>query len=283
MRPGMIEDLLKAALLGIIQGLTEFLPVSSTGHLILAQEILNVDQDRHGLSFDVALHLGTLIALLAYFGSRWTALVESGLRAISQRAITDDQQLLAWLIVLGTVPAAIVGVLFQGEIEDAFRSPALVATMLIAFSGVFVVAEWVGKRLRRLRDLSWADAGVVGCAQAFALIPGVSRSGATISAGLFRDVERADAATFAFLLSAPIILGAVLSQVPGVVADFADGALGWSDAAFFVTGLVCAAVVGYAAIAFLLRFLVTNSLIPFVYYRVGLGLLVFAAIAAGWL
>jgi undecaprenyl-diphosphatase len=216
--------------------------------------------------------------LLAYFGSRWVVLFEAGLRSLRERSMADADGRLAWLIVIGTVPAAVLGLLFQDAIENVFRSPVIVATMLIAFSGVFVVAEALGKRLRTVVDLRSDDAVVVGCAQALALVPGVSRSGATISAGLLRDVEREDAATFAFLMSAPIIAGAVLSQVPGVIGDFADGVLGWNDAAFFVTGLVCAAVVGYAAIAFLLRFLVTNTLMPFVVYRVALGLLVFAVL-----
>ena len=277
----MIEDLLKAALLGTIQGLTEFLPVSSTGHLILAEEILGVDEDRYGLAFDAALHMGTLIALLAYFGTRWIDLARAGLRSLSERSLADEQGRIAWLIVLGTIPAAIIGFLFQDTIEDAFRSPALVATMLIAFSGVFVLAEAIGKRVRRMRDLDRADALIVGFAQAGALVPGVSRSGATISAGLLRNVDRAEAATFAFLLSAPIIAGAVASQMPGVVRDFANGSLGWNDAAFFLTGFACAGVVGYVSIAFLLRFLVTNTLIPFAAYRVALGLLVFALLAVG--
>jgi undecaprenyl-diphosphatase len=126
--------------------------------------------------------------------------------------------------------------------------------------------------------LTWVDAIVVGFAQALALVPGISRSGATISAGIFRDVERKEAAQFAFLLSAPIIGGAGLKQMISVIGDFADGKLGGQDAAFFATGFVCAAIVGYLSIAFLLRFLATNSLRPFVYYRVALGLLVFAVL-----
>jgi undecaprenyl-diphosphatase len=277
----MIEDLLKAALLGIIQGLTEFLPVSSTGHLILTEEILGVDEVRYGLAFDAALHLGTLIALLAYFGSRWIDLARAGLRSFAKRSLAEEQGRIAWLIVLGTVPAAVIGFVFQDAIEDALRSPALVATMLILFSVVFVVAEALSLRTRRIRDLDWVDALIVGFAQAGALVPGVSRSGATISAGLLRNVDRAEAATFAFLLSAPIIGGAVLSQMPGVIRDFADGSLGWNDAAFFLTGFVCAGVVGYLSIAFLLRFLVTNTLIPFAAYRVALGVLVFVLLGIG--
>jgi|CXWL01.1.fsa_nt_gi undecaprenyl-diphosphatase len=274
----MLEDLLKAAILGIVQGLTEFLPVSSTGHLILVTRILRVDEEKYGLAFDASLHMGTLLALLAFFGRTWVDLAAGGLRTIRDRSLTDPQGRLAWLIVLATIPAAVLGFLFESAIEDAFRSPALVATTLILFSGVFLLAEAAGKRTRTLEKLAWVDAVVVGFAQALALVPGISRSGATISAGIFRDVERKEAAQFAFLLSAPIIGGAGLKQMISVIGDFADGKLGGQDAAFFATGFVCAAIVGYLSIAFLLRFLATNSLRPFVYYRVALGLLVFAVL-----
>lgn len=274
----MLEDLLKAAALGIVQGLTEFLPVSSTGHLILAEDVLNVDEETYGLSFDAALHMGTLLALLAFFGRTWVDLAAGGLRTLRDRSLSDEQGRLAWLIALATIPAAVLGLLFQDPIEHAFRTPALVATMLLLFSGVFVAAEAYGKRRRTISELNWVDAVIVGLAQAVALVPGTSRSGATISAGLFRHVGRADAARFAFLLSAPIIAGAGLSKMVTVGGDFADGTLGGADLAFFATGFVCAAVVGYLSIAFLLRFLATNSLMPFVAYRVGLALVIFAVL-----
>ena len=274
----MLLDLIKAAILGVVQGLTEFLPVSSTGHLILVERAMGIDQDRYGLSFDAALHLGTLLALLAFFGTRWLRLGQGALRTVRQRSFGDAEGRLAWLIVIGTVPAAVLGLLFESAIEDAFRSPALVASMLVGFSAVFVAAEAVSKRVRATDDLTWVDAVVVGVAQAVALVPGVSRSGATISAGLFRDMERREAATFAFLLSAPVIAGAGGKSLLDVLADFRDGRLGRDDAAFFATGCIVAAVVGYLSIAFLLRFLTTNSLRPFVWYRVGLGLLVFAVL-----
>jgi undecaprenyl-diphosphatase len=278
----MIEDLLRAAVLGTVQGLTEFLPVSSTGHLILTEKLLRIDQDRYGLSFDASIHLGTLVALLVFFGGRWLRLARGGIETLRTRSLADAQGRLAWLIVIGTVPAGVAGLLLESWIEDAFRSPALVAAMLIAFSGVFLLAEARGRRTRTTGDLMIVDALVVGVAQAVALVPGVSRSGATISAGLLRDVERHEAAAFAFLLSAPIIAAAGLRQATGAAADFADGTLGGEDAAFFATGFVFAAVVGYASVAFLLRFLTTNTLRTFVWYRVGLGLVVLGAVAAGW-
>ena len=277
----MILDLLKAAILGSVQGLTEFLPVSSTGHLILAQELLGVDEERFGLAFDASLHVGTLVALLVFFGTRWLTLASGGLTALRRRSFVTPDERLAGLIVLGTVPAAVLGFLFEDAIDGTLRSPVLVATMLIAFSAVFVIAEAIGKRLRDLSQIGWVDALVVGIAQAIALVPGVSRSGATISAGLLRDVGRRDAATFAFLLSAPIIAGAGLTEVARVLRRLADGELGGDDAAFFATGMLFAGVVGYAAIAFLLRFLATNSLRPFVYYRVALGLAVYGLVIAG--
>ena len=274
----MIEDLLKAIVLGIVQGLTEFLPVSSTGHLILAEKIMGVDQNRYGVSFDAALHLGTLLALLVFFGMTWVRLIQGGVRAITERSFADPEARLAWLIVLGTIPAGVFGFLLESKIEDAFRSPVLIATMLIAFSAVFLIAEAVGKRLRDNDSLTWIDAAIIGCAQATALVPGVSRSGITISAGLFRDLKRPEAATFAFLLSAPIIAGAGLKQMVHVVRNFADGTLGGEDFAFFAAGSVCAAIVGYISIRFLLRYLATNSLRNFVYYRVALGLVIYAVL-----
>jgi undecaprenyl-diphosphatase len=274
----LVEDLLKAAVLGIVQGLTEFLPVSSTGHLIITERLLNVDQDRYGLSFDAALHMGTLLALLAFFGVAWVRLAEGALRTVSERSLADPEGRLAWLIVLGTIPAAVFGFLFESKIDDAFRSPFLVATMLILFSGVFLIAEAMASRRRTIHELTWVDAVIIGFAQAIALVPGVSRSGSTISAGLLRGVARPDAARFAFLLSAPVIAGGGGKQLLDVLQEFNDGKLGRDDAAFFATGFVLAAIVGYISIAFLMRFLQTNSLRPFVYYRVAAGLTIYAVL-----
>ena len=274
----MIEDLIKAAILGIVQGLTEFLPVSSTGHLVLVEDLLGVDQDTYGLSFDAALHMGTLLALLAFFGMTWVRLIIGGLKTLQTRSFADPEGRLAWLIVLGTVPAGVLGFAFESAIEDVFRNDWLIATTLILFSGVFLIAEAIGKRTRAMDDMGWRDALIIGFAQSLALVPGVSRSGATICAGLVRDIRRPDAATFAFMLSAPIIAGAGLKQMVTVVRDFVDGTRGRDDAAFFVTGMLCAAIVGYLSIAFLMRFLKTNTLRPFVYYRVGLGLVVYAVL-----
>jgi undecaprenyl-diphosphatase len=269
----LLVDLLKAAVLGTVQGLTEFLPVSSTGHLILAHRLLHTDEERYGLAFDASLHLGTLAALLLYFGGRWWSLFRAGVTSVTERSLSPEGKL-AWCIVLGTIPGAVLGLAFEHEVEHAFRRPALVAAMLIAFSVVFVIAEARGRKRRTMRDVSWFDAISIGFAQALALVPGVSRSGATISAGLLRDFDRTDAASFAFLLSAPIIAGAGGKEFLDVLGEFRSGAYGGHEAAFFAAGLICAAVVGYASIRFLLRFLATNSLTAFVVYRVLLGVLV---------
>jgi len=208
----------------------------------------------------------------------WVRLFFGGLRTMQERSFRDPEGRLAWIIVLGTIPAAVIGLLLEKPVEHAFRSPALVASMLIPFSAVFLAAEAVGRRRRGLGALTWVDAVIIGFAQAVALVPGVSRSGATICAGLFRDMERREAATFAFLLSAPVIAGAGLKQLYTVVREFADGTLGGDDFVFFVTGFVCAAIVGWLSIRFLLAFLTTNTLRPFVYYRVALGVVVLAIV-----
>jgi undecaprenyl-diphosphatase len=281
----VIEDILKAIALGVVQGLTEFLPVSSTAHLIIAEDVLGIDDERYGLAFDASLHMGTLAALLAYFGGRWFRLIGAGAQALVHRAgasrsSEDPDGRLAWLIVLGTLPAAAIGFAFERQIEDHLRSPWLIASMLIAFSGVFVAAERLGRREHGIERLGALDALIVGVAQAVALVPGVSRSGATISAGLLRGYDRRDAATFAFLLSAPVIAGAGTRASAGAVRDFIDGTLGRDEAVFFGVAVVTAAIVGYGAIAFLLRFLAANSLLTFAWYRVALGLTIFAVLAA---
>lgn len=275
----MTEDLLKAALLGALQGLTEFLPVSSTGHLVLAERALGVDQERFGLTFDAALHLGTLLALLAYFRLLWTTLISAWLGSVRSMSARDPNARLAWFVLLGTVPAAVAGFFLESRLERDLRSPWIVATMLVAVAGVFLLAEALGKRNRTERDLTLRDSVLIGVCQAIALVPGVSRSGITISAGLFRNLERPAAGTFAFLLAVPIIGGAGAKQLLDIMQEFREGKLRTEDAAFFLTGFVMSALIGYISIAFLMRFISTNTLRPFACYRIALGLAVFAVAA----
>jgi undecaprenyl-diphosphatase len=275
-----VDEFLEAALLGIVQGLTEFLPISSTGHLILISELLGIDEDKFGLRFDASIHLGTLAAVLVYFRVIVLRLIGAWWGSVRARdwQHTPDARL-AWLLLLGTVPAAIAGVLLESWVEDELRDPAVVGAMLIVFSLPMVLAERYGSRTRDIGETRPLDALGIGAAQAVALIPGVSRSGITISAGMFAGFKREEAATFAFLLAAPIVAAAGGKQVFDVIRGEESGASAGLDV--YLVGLVTAGLVGYAAVAFLLRFLRTNTLYPFVYYRVVLGVIVLALVAAG--
>jgi undecaprenyl-diphosphatase len=274
-----MTELVEAAVLGVVQGLTEFLPVSSTGHLILTEEVLGVDQDELGLQFDAAIHLGTLAAVLVYFRGTIVSLVIAWFASLRARdwAHSLDSKL-AWLLLIGTIPAAMAGAAVESTAEDAFRSPELVAVMLLLFCIPMVLAEQLGKGSRALVSAGPKDAVLMGAAQSIALIPGVSRSGITISTGMLAGFKREDAAVFTFLLSAPIIAAAGGKQIVDALQENDGGGAGFE---VYAVGLVTAGVVGYAAIAFLLRFLRTNTIYPFVVYRILLGISVLALVAAG--
>jgi undecaprenyl-diphosphatase len=276
-----MPDLLKAAILGIVQGLTEFLPVSSTGHLVLIEKGLHVSQDKFGLTFDAALHLGTLLAILVYFWATVVRLLTAWLGSIrARRWDCDVDARLAWLIIIATVPAGVVGFLFDDTVESKLRDPVLVAAMLILFSGALILAELLGKRKLEASQIGAPGALLVGMAQAVALIPGVSRSGITMSAGMLARLERRQAATFAFLLSGPIVAGAGFKKLYDVVKEMRNGLLGREDLQFFLVGFILAAAVGYLTIRFMLAFLRDHSLYPFVVYRVALGVIVLAIVVA---
>lgn len=273
--------MLEALVLGIVQGLTEFLPISSTGHLILTEEFLGIPEGKFGLPFDAAIHLGTLAAVLVYFRQTITRIVAAwfaSLAGLNWRHTPQSQ--LAWLLILGTIPAVIAGVLIESTAEDELRDPALVAVMMILFCIPMILAERWGRGRREIADVTPRDALLIGVAQSVALIPGVSRSGITISTGMLAGLRREEAASFAFLLSAPVIAGAGGKQVFDAVRD-GNSAAGGLDV--YLTGLIAAAIVGYVAVAFLMKYLRTNSLMGFVAYRVVLGVFVLALVAAGWL
>lgn len=277
-----MPELLKAAILGAVQGLTEFLPVSSTGHLVLLEDALDVDQDTFGLTFDAAIHLGTLLSILFLLRAEILRLAVGWLCSLRPTRTGDanDDARLAWLIILGTAPAAVLGLLLENAVEDALRKPVVVASMLIAFAAVLALAERLGRKERPMIQLGVPGALFIGFAQAVALVPGVSRSGITISAGLFASLERRQAALFAFLLSAPVVAGAGLKQAYDVFDEARAGALDGGDLGFFAVGFVLAALSGAVAIAFLLRFLQRNPLYVFVVYRVALGLAILGVLAA---
>ena len=261
-------DVLRAAILGIVQGLTEFLPVSSSGHLILIPRLF--EWDDQGLSFDVGLHVGTLLALLVYFWRTWLRMITVGLVDLRDhqfhfRVHRDESQLI-WLLALGSIPAAVVGALFNSWIEDNVRQPWLVAIMLAGVGTIMLLVDRHSRRTRELHDVGVKDAILIGLAQACALIPGVSRSGATMSMALFRDLKRDDAARFAFLLGTPAFIGAALLKAKDLAGESAQ----YGELA---VGFAFSAVVGFAVIHFLLRYLRTRSLLPFVVYRYGVAVI----------
>ena len=242
--------------------------MSSTAHLILVTDILKLDPARFGLSFDVALHLGTALAVLLYFARTW---VELALDLVRGRWRVPA------LIVLGTAPAAIAGVLLQSMVERELRGPLVVAVGLVAGSVVFVAAEAVARQRRVMGDVGVVDALVIGVAQAIALVPGISRSGITISAGLVREFRREDATRFAFLLATPVILGAGAKTL--LDARKAAELLATPDV--LAVGFVLAFLSGLAAVAFMVRFLRGHSLNWFVAYRLVLAAAIVAAVATG--
>jgi undecaprenyl-diphosphatase len=270
-------SLLEAIVLGVVQGLTEFLPISSTGHLRIVPAFAGWEDP--GAAFTAVTQLGTMAAVLVYFRSDLARIGRAWLRSLGDRAVRRELDArIGWYIVLGTIPIGIFGVLFKDQIETGARDLYVIGVALIALGLVLLLAEKVGTRERTMEQIRTKDGFAIGLAQALALVPGVSRSGATITAGLFMGLDRETAARFSFLLSIPAVvlsglleLGSILSGEEG--AHVGAGAL--------VVATVLAFVSGYAAIAFLLRFLSNHSTVVFVVYRVALGALVLVLVSAG--
>ncbi|HZT08920.1 MAG TPA: undecaprenyl-diphosphate phosphatase [Chloroflexota bacterium] len=272
------EVVWQAAVLGVVQGLTEFLPVSSTAHLILVPTIFGWRAALlNELSFDVALHLGTIVALLAVFWREWVRLCFAAWRSIRNPRAATGEARLAWLIVLATVPGAVAGGLFERQIETALRSPVVIGVTMIGVALVLAVVDRLGARAHDEYGLGAAPALAIGIGQACALIPGVSRSGATIAVGMGVGMSRAAAARFSFLLSTPIILGAIGKQF----FDLARHGVPASDLLPLAVGILAAAVTGYLCIRGLLSYLRRRSLMPFVVYRVVIGAVVLVLALSG--
>ena len=249
----------QAVVMGIVQGLGEFLPISSSAHLVLVPWLFRWHDP--GLTFDMALHLGTLDAVIAYFWRDWVNLIKG----------------LFWYLVIATIPGALIGLLLEDKAETVFRNPSLIAVMLILLG---IILFWADRRSKKLTDVNSITLGqslLIGVSQALAIIPGVSRSGITMTTGLLFGLTREGAARFSFLLSAPVILGAGVVKAPEIIAN-----PGMVNAPFLV-GMLVSAISGMAAIGFLLKYVQTKNYLPFVWYRFLLGAIVLLVVLLRWL
>jgi undecaprenyl-diphosphatase len=254
-------DIIQAAILGLVQGLGEFLPISSSAHLVIVPWLFNWEDP--GLTFDIALHFGTLIAVVIYFWKDWLVLIKQGVTDVGSR-----EGRLFWYLVLATIPGALIGLLLEKKAETSFRNPVLIAIMLIALG---IVLYWVDRKSAKniaAENISLKTSFFIGLSQALAIIPGVSRSGITMTTGLFMGLTRGGAARFSFLLSAPIIFGAAIIKVPHIIAN--PSIINTP----FIVGMIVSCITGVASIGFLLRYLQTKTFLPFVLYRFLLGAVV---------
>lgn len=260
-------DLWHAIVMGIVQGLGEFLPISSSGHLVILPWLFNFPTP--GLTFDVALHFGTLLALLAFFFRDWLRLVPAFFSSLRKKpAQYNPEERLIWFILIGSIPAAIAGLLVEEYAETIFRNPLWVAFNMAFFGILLYLADRWGKKTRDVAAMNLRDAIVIGLAQCLALIPGTSRSGVTITAGMARDMDRVAAARFSFLLSTPVIAGAAVLKAPDFFRGVMDGPS--------LVGITVSFVVGYLAIKYMLYFLQKYSFLVYIIYR-----LIFAALVLG--
>lgn len=267
---------LQVVVLSVVQGLTEFLPVSSSGHLaIVSQAFFGRDA---GASFTAVIQIGTEIAVLIYFARDIARILSAWFAGLFDAAKRTADYWLGWWVILGTIPIAVAGLAFKHYIRDDIRNLWIIATALIVFSGVIAAAEYVGRQTREIRDFTWKDSLIVGTSQALALIPGVSRSGVTISAGLFLGQKREAAARFGFLLAIPAVLASGLFSLDDAFGPTVGQSATGTQ---LLVGTGIAFVVGYAAIAWLLKFVANHSFSWFAAYRIPVGLFVMALLAFG--
>lgn len=283
----MLWTIIESIVLGVIQGATEFIPISSSAHLIIVPWLFGwTDPALTSLPFDVALHLGTLVAVLVFFARDWVCLIQAGVKSIVERRIgRDPDRRLAWLIVLGTIPGAIAGFLFESKIDALFHQPGVpiapgamivMALLLAGLGALLLLADRLAQHMREMDTLTLKDSLLIGLSQALAIFPGISRSGITISSGLALGLKRETAAKFSFLLSAPIIAGAGLKSLLEIYAGIKTGAIARADMILFPIGFIVAAVSGYLCIRFLLNYLQKHSVSLFVYYRWALAVVIVA-------
>jgi undecaprenyl-diphosphatase len=269
-----------------VQGLSEFIPISSSAHLIIVPWLFNWPDP--GIAFDVALHIGTLVAVLVYFWRDWLRLIGGAVRTLGARRLdADPDGRLAWFIVLATIPGALAGLLGESKLDELFHGTTasgrangilIIGVVMIALAALLYLAERRASHLYDMGHLTLAQALTIGVAQAFAIIPGVSRSGSTITAGLFMNLKREAAARFSFLLGTPVIVGAGVKKA----YDISKTGIPAGDQMAFFVGFLVATVSGYFAIFFLLRFLQRNSTLPFIVYRVIIGLGLIALVLIGF-
>lgn len=264
--------LYQAIILGIIQGLTEFLPVSSTAHLAIVPKLLNFSDP--GLGFDIALHVGTLAAIFIFFFQDWVQIIANGL-GFSYRGTKPDEhsRSLLWFLVIGTIPVLIAGALLKPYAEGPWRNLYVMGTALIVLGIVMGIGDRYGREKHGLDSMTWSDALAIGVSQALAVVPGVSRSGITITAARFRHLDREAAARFSFLLSAPAITAAASKDALDL---HKEGGIPPGMQLPYLIGIIVSAIVGVLVIAFFLKFLRRNTLAVFVWYRVIFGIIVIA-------
>jgi len=264
----------EALVLGIVQGLTEFLPISSSAHLLILSQLFGWDDP--GAAFTAVTQIGTELAVIIYFRKEIGAILRAWARSLTNaEARLDPDARIGWLVIIGTIPIAVLGLLFKDQIETVARNLWLVATMLILFGVILGVCDALGARVKTERELTVRDGVLYGLAQSLALIPGVSRSGATISAGLAMGYTRAAAARYAFLLAIPAVLTSGLFEARKI-GDETNVAWGPT-----ILATIIAFTVGFAVIAWLMKWLTTKTYLPFVIYRITLGLVVMALLAFG--
>ncbi len=265
---------LEVVVLGIVQGLTEFLPISSSAHLRIVSGVFFGNDP--GAAFTAVSQLGTEAAVLVYFARDIWHLIAGWFRGLrSPEARADPDYRLAWLVIIGTIPIAVLGVVFKHSIETVARNLWLIATTMVVFGVLLGLAEYYGRQRIELRQLKVGDGVILGFAQACALIPGVSRSGGTITAGLFLGLQRTAAVRYSFLLAIPAVVAAGIFTIP----DIGKGGI---TPVQMIVATVIAFVVGFAVIAWLLRWVAKHTVYVFVWYRIALGVLLFVALGAGW-
>jgi len=265
---------IQALIMGLVQGLTEFLPVSSSGHLVLVPWLFGwTDPFINSVAFTVILHMGTLVALLAFFWRDWVTLIPAGLAAIRDRSLKGDpDRKMAFLLVVATIPAVLVGPIFESKLEDLVREPARIALMLCVGAAILWLADRWGSKQRDETSLTFRESLGIGVAQVVALVPGISRSGVSISAGLFLGLNREAAARFSFLMATPVIGGAGIWEARKFLTNEAGPS---PEMNVIAIGFVAALISGFLAVRFMLEFLKRQPLTGFVVYRVVAAILVF--------